>query len=77
MAKRKISAMDFLVSVLRIFTLGTIAIVQIACVAGIVFLVGMDHVQENVGVIVASAVPPILTIVIWILSRGMAKRAER
>ena len=54
-----------------------IAIVQIACVAGIVFLVGMDHVQENVGVIVASAVPPILTIVIWILSRGMAKRAER
>lgn len=54
-----------------------VGLVQIACIAGIVFFVGTDHVQENVGIIAASAVPAVLSLVIWCLSRGMAKRAER
>ena len=50
---------------------------QIACAAGIVYLVGTDKVGDELPVVCASVAPALVTLVAVILARGMAKRAER
>lgn len=62
-------------------TLAKLAIIvfllQVVAVAGIVFLTGPEHVGEQPLPVIASGVDAILSFVIWILARGIAKRAER
>ena len=52
-------------------------LLQCALAAAIVFLVGPDHVKDNIGPVVSLAICALLSLVIWLLSRGIAKRAER
>lgn len=52
-------------------------LLQCVLTAAIVFLVGPDHVKDNVGPVVSLALCALISLVIWILSRGIAKRAER
>lgn len=54
-----------------------ICLVQAACVAGIVMLVGTDQVKENLLPVCCAAVPAFVSLTIALLSRGIAKRAER
>lgn len=62
----------------KIVSLGLVVLLlQAACVAAIVFLVGPDEVADNLPPVCLSAVPALVTLVAVLLSRGMAKRAER
>ena len=53
-----------------------IALVQIACCVGTWLLLGTDE-QSDYVCLASAAVPALISCVIWLLSRGMAKRAER
>lgn len=62
----------------KLVTFGLIALlIQVACAVAIVMMVGTDHVAENPVPVCLSAVPAVVSLVIVLLSRGMAKRAER
>ena len=66
----------------RIGKLATLALVlfllQVACIVGVVFLGGgPEKVADEPAVVCASVVPALISLVIFFLSRGMAKRAER
>lgn len=65
----------------RIAKLATLALIfcvlQIACTVVVVCSVGVDNVGDNLLPVAASAVPALTSFVIWLLSHGMAKRAER
>ena len=65
----------------RIGKLATLALVvfvaQVACVAGIVYLVGADAIKDNPMPVAAAAAPAVLSLIEGLLARGIAKRAER
>ena len=52
-------------------------LLQVACVAAIVYLIGPGEVAQEPLPVCASAVPPVIALVTVFLARGMAKRAER
>ncbi len=52
-------------------------LIQCALIAAIVFLVGPDHVKDQIAPIACASANALASLVIWILSRGIAKRAER
>ena len=52
-------------------------LLQCALVAAIVFLIGPDHVKDQIAPVVCTSVNAVYTLVICLLSRGIAKRAER
>ena len=54
-----------------------VLLVQLACVAGIVYLVGVDAIKDNPIPVVAAGIPAPLNLIEWLLDRGIAKRAER
>ena len=54
-----------------------ILILQCALIAAIVFLIGPDHVKDQIAPVVCASVNAVITLVILILARGIAKRAER
>lgn len=54
-----------------------ILLLQLACVAGIVYFTGPSEVPQQPLPTCASVVPAIFTLIAVILARGMAKRAER
>ena len=54
-----------------------VLLLQLACVAAIVYFTGPSEVPHEPLPVCASAVPAIITLIAVILSRGMAKRAER
>ena len=54
-----------------------VLVVQVALVAGLVYAMGPDHVADEPLPVVVSVAPAIVTLIILLLSRGMAKRAER
>lgn len=56
---------------------GVVLLVQLACVAAIVMLVGPDNVSKEPVLVGASAVPTVVTLATLLLARGMTKRAER
>lgn len=62
----------------KMVSLGLVVfLLQAACIALIVYLVGPDQVSDNLPVVCMASVPALVTIVAVLLSRGMAKRAER
>ena len=65
----------------RIGKLVTLALVvfllQLACVAGIAYLIGPDNVSQELPTVCTAAIPAIITLIAMLLARGMAKRAER
>ncbi len=65
----------------RLGKLATFAFVvfllQVACIAGVVFLVKPENISQNFVPVVVAAVPALISLVIALLSRGIAKRAER
>lgn len=62
----------------KLVTLGAIMLLlQLACVVGIVFLTGTDNIANDPVPVVAGAVPCLLTLIAVLMSRGIAKRAER
>lgn len=52
-------------------------LLQVACVVGVVMLIGTDHVADEVPTVALSAVPVVVTLASMLLARGIAKRAER
>ena len=65
----------------RISKLATLALVlfavQVACIVGVVMLIGgPDKVTDEPAIACASVAPAVISLVIFFLSRGMAKRAE-
>ena len=54
-----------------------ILILQCALIAAAVFLIGPDHVKDQIAPVVCASVNAVVTLVILILARGIAKRAER
>lgn len=52
-------------------------VVQIACIAAIVYLIGPENVGSDPIMPCAAAAPVVFSLAIALLSRGMAKRAER
>lgn len=54
-----------------------ILLLQVVCVAAVVYLIGPDNVQNNLPTVCACTVPPIISLIVTLLARGMAKRAER
>lgn len=54
-----------------------LALVQIVCVAGVVYITGTDNVSKEPLMAVAACVPIVFSLAIALLSRGIAKRAER
>jgi len=65
----------------RIGKLATLALIvlllQLACVAGIVYLIGVDTVKDNPVPVAIAGVPALLNLIECLLARGIAKRAER
>lgn len=62
----------------KLVTFGLIVfLLQVACIAGIVFLIGPNEVQNDPVPVCAAAVPAVITFIAVLLARGMAKRAER
>lgn len=62
----------------KLVTLGLIMLViQLACLGIVVYLVGVNNVAEDPVPVCLSVIPALLTLAIVLLSRGMAKRAER
>ncbi len=62
----------------KLVTIGAVVLLlQICCIVGVVMLTGPDKVAQDPVPTCASAVPAVLTLAIVLLSRGMAKRAER
>lgn len=54
-----------------------ILVVQLALVCAVVFAMGPDQVQQEPIPVIVEAIPAVVTLAILVLSRGMAKRAER
>lgn len=52
-------------------------LVQLVCVAGAVLLIQPENVANDPVPVCACAVPAVISLVIALLSRGIAKRAER
>ena len=62
----------------KLVTLGLVVLLlQIACIAGIVFLIGPNEVAKEPLPACASVVPALITLIAVVLARGIAKRAER
>ncbi len=65
----------------RIGKLATLAliifVVQLACAVGVIMMVGPENVSNEVGPVACACAPALVTLIIAILSRGIAKRAER
>ena len=62
----------------KLVTLGLVVLLlQIACIAGIVFLIGPNEVPKEPLPVCASVVPALITLIAVVLARGIAKRAER
>ena len=62
----------------KLVTLGLVVLLlQIACIAGIVFLIGPNEVAKEPLPVCASVVPALITLIAVVLARGIAKRAER
>lgn len=62
----------------KIVTKGLVVLLfQIACVVGIVFLLGPNEAADDPLPVCAAAVPAVITVVAVLLAHGMAKRAER
>ncbi|MBO7674561.1 MAG: hypothetical protein J6S63_06085 [Atopobiaceae bacterium] len=54
-----------------------VLLLQIACLVGIVFLIGPDQVSQDPIPVFAAALPAVFSVTIALLSNGIAKRAER
>lgn len=62
----------------KLATFGLIVLViQLVCVGIVVYMVGPNNVAEDPVPVCLSVIPALLTLAIMLLSRGMAKRAER
>ncbi len=62
----------------KLATFGLIVLViQLVCVGIVVCMVGPNNVAEDPVPVCLSVIPALLTLAIMLLSRGMAKRAER
>ena len=62
----------------KLVSFGLVALlIQVVCIVAIVMTIGTDHVAENPLPVCLSAIPAVFSLVIALLSRGMAKRAER
>jgi hypothetical protein len=54
-----------------------VCVVQAALIGCMIMVIGQDHIAENPLAIGCAAVPFFISLIICLLSRGMAKRAER
>ena len=62
----------------KLATLGLVVLLlQVACIVGVVFLIGPNEVTREPLPVCVSVLPAIVTLIIVVLSRGIAKRAER
>ena len=62
----------------KLVTLGAIVLLlQLACVCGIVFITGTDNIANDPMPVAAGAGPCLLSLMAVLMSRGIAKRAER
>ena len=62
----------------KLVTLGLVVLLlQVACIVGVVFLIGSNEVSKEPLPVCASAVPALITLIAVVLARGIAKRAER